>query len=455
MRWSLRAVAATLGLGEPSVPDRDLTGVHTDTRAMPAGALFVALAGDRFDGHDFLSAARDAGAAGAVVREGTPDVEGLVLFRVPDTLAALGRLATARRRTIAGPVVAITGTNGKTATKELVAAALATRWRTHATRANLNNEIGVPLTILEAPSDTEALVVEAGASVPGEIDRLRRVIEPTAALVTNVSAGHTEGFGDLDGVLAEKASLLAGVPLAVVGTEPDALATRARTAAGTVIVAGLDPGADVRPDAGCTIDADGRPAFAYQGTTFRLPLPGRHQAANAMLALALAERLGLRLDRVAEALAGVALPGGRWEVHRAGDRMVVHDAYNANPGSMYAAFETLESMRAGRPVAVLLGTMLELGTAAAAAHADVAAAALRLEPVLVGAVGAFVPAFAPHAAALGARLVTAPDGDALGRAVAGRLPPRAVVLLKASHGVHLERALPHLLASEAPCSTTS
>ncbi|MEB3323458.1 MAG: Mur ligase family protein, partial [Synechococcaceae cyanobacterium] len=186
--WSVERIAQALVTDVPGAV-APFTTVGTDTRALVPGALFVALRGERFDGHAFLAAARDAGATGAVVLDGTPDVEGLLLFRVPDTLAALGRLATARRRTIAGPVVAITGTNGKTATKELTARALGPAWTVHATRANLNNEIGVPLTILEAPAETEALVVEAGASVPGEIARLRRVIEPTAAIVTNVAEG--------------------------------------------------------------------------------------------------------------------------------------------------------------------------------------------------------------------------------------------------------------------------
>lgn len=192
------------------------------------------------------------------------------------------------------------------------------------------------------------------------------------------------------------------------------------------------------------------------GTVIRLPLAGRHQAANAMLVLALAGELGLALPDVATALRDVRLPGGRWEVHHAGHRTVIHDAYNANPESMRAALETVRAMAADRPVVLLLGSMLELGQVAEEAHAAVAATAVALDPVLVGVVGDFAPAFAKHRKALGDRLVTAADADALGRAVAPRVPSRAVVLLKASRGVRLERALPHLLASrEASCSTTS
>jgi UDP-N-acetylmuramoyl-tripeptide--D-alanyl-D-alanine ligase len=452
--WTADAVAEALGIAVPPT-DGAFTTVGTDSRSVTAGSLFVALRGDRFDGHDFLAGVRDAGARGAVVRHATPDVPGLTLFRVEETLAALGRLAAWRRRRVTGPVVAITGTNGKTATKELAARALGSRWRVHATPGNLNNEIGVPLTLLGAPDGVEALVVEAGASVPGEIARLRAIIQPTAAIVTNAGAGHLAGFGDLEAVITEKVSLLAGADFAVVGPEPPGLAVRARTVARRVVVAGLDDGADRRPDR-WRLDPEGRVELVYRGVPFRLPLVGRHQAANAMLVLALAEALALDLKAVAKALQEVTLPPGRWEVHRAAGRTIVHDAYNANPASVRAAFDTVAAIAAGRPIVLLLGSMLELGDLTPSAHAAAADAAMALEPVLIGAVGEFVPAFAPHAAALGNRLVTAADADALGRAITPRLPASALVLVKASRGVRLERALPHLLGSrEAPCSTTS
>ena len=452
--WTAAAVAKALGIAVPRV-DGTFSGVGTDSRVVAAGTLFVALRGERFDGHDFLAAVRDAGARGAVVRRATPDVPDLQLFRVEDTLTALGQLAAHRRRRIAGPVVAITGTNGKTATKELAARALGTRWRVHATPGNLNNEIGVPLTLLGAPDGVDALVVEAGASVPGEIARLRAIIQPTAAIVTNAGAGHLAGFGDLEAVMAEKVALLAGAGLALVGAEPPTLAARARTVAPNALVAGLEDDADRRPDR-WRLGADGRVEIVFRGVAFLLPLVGRHQAANAMLVLALAEALGLDLDAVAAALREVTLPPGRWEVRRAAGRTIIHDAYNANPASVRAALDTVAAIAAGRPVVLLLGSMLELGDLAPQAHAEAADAAMTLDPALVGAVGDFVPAFGRHAAVLGDRLVTAVDADALGRAVAARLPASALVLVKASRGVRLERALPHLLASrEASCSTIS
>jgi UDP-N-acetylmuramoyl-tripeptide--D-alanyl-D-alanine ligase len=452
-RWTGDAVARALGLPAPA--PCAFRAVSIDTRTIRPGDLFVAIAGERFDGHAFLGAARAAGADGAVVRMGTPPVDGLTFFPVSDTLQALGRLGHARRLEVTGPVVAVTGTNGKTSTKELLARALGARWRVHATRGNLNNEVGVPLTLLAAPDDADALVIEAGASVPGEIARLREIIAPTAGVVTNVSAGHLQGFGGLEGVLAEKVSLLDGLPLAVVGTEPAGLADRARLVASRVISAGVAERAEVRPER-WRLDAGGHAELVFRGVTFRLPLSGRHQADNAMLALALAEVLDLPIGGVADALSSVSLPPGRWEVHAGRDRLVINDAYNANPASMAAALDTARTVAAGRPLVLAVGSMLELGAASAAEHARLADLMVRTEPALLGAIGEFGPALDRHRPRLGDRLILAPDAEALGRAMAGRIPGGAVVLLKGSRGMRLERALPFLLpAGEAPCSTTS
>ena len=196
-QWTRTFVADALGAflpeGEP------FTSVSTDTRTLEPGALFFALTGERFDGHDHLGDALARGAAAAVVRKGTPAMAGLLLVEVASPLEAYGALAHARRREIAGPVVAVTGTNGKTSTKEMLRAVLATRYQVHATHANLNNLVGVPFTILSAPEGTEALVVEAGANLPGEIARYREIIEPDITVITNAGAGHLEGFGSPEG----------------------------------------------------------------------------------------------------------------------------------------------------------------------------------------------------------------------------------------------------------------
>ncbi len=448
MRWTRDVVLSATG-AEPTGPAFiEFSGIATDTRTLGPGALFVAIAGERFDGHDHLVAARDAGAQGAVVSRGTPAVDGLALLHVPDTVRARGRLAGARRRTVAGPVVAVTGTNGKTSTKQMLAAALGVRYRVHATPANQNNLIGVPLTVLGAPGDTEALVIEAGASLPGEIAWFREILGPDIAVVTNAVAGHLEGFGSFDGVLHEKLSLTDGVPLAVVGTEPESLARGARERAGRVIVAGLE-GADLVP-VRAALDADGRAEVELDGVRFTLAVPGMHQAGNAMLVWAVARELGLDLARVGAALESFTLPGGRVELSHHGRLTILNDCYNANPQSFRAAIALAETLRAGRRLVFVAGTMRELGDREAALHAEVAAALAALGPDLLVAVGAFGPALAPHATQLGARLLVAPDAEAAGPLVAARLQGDELVVLKASRGVALERILPGIVSRALP-----
>jgi len=444
--WDSDAVASALGVSAPQ--GLHFTGVVTDTRHLTPGALFVALKGERFDAHDFLVEAKGKGAAAAVVRRGTPVVGGLPLFQVADTLVALGQLARARRRQLPARarVVAITGSSGKTSTKEMIRATLATRYRVHATTGNLNNLVGVPLTILAAPEETDALVVEAGASVPGEIPRLRQIIEPTIAVVTNVGHAHLEGFGSPDRLLQEKASLLDDVPLAIVGPGA-ALGAEARRRARRVIVAGGDAGGDVHPDR-VELDARGHLAIHWEGGSVTLPVLGLHQVGNAMIALAVAREAGVEPRTALASLARVALPPGRGSLIERGGLTILDDSYNANPDSVRAALELAMALaaRQRRALVVVLGSMLELGAESARLHAAVARDLMgyRPEPALVVAVGQFVAAFEPYRQALGSRLVTAPDAEALGPALKAALKGDEIVLLKASRGVALEQVLRHL-----------
>ena len=449
------AARVTRALGRPGVANIAFSTVSTDTRSLEENSLFVALSGDRFDGHAFLDEAREAGATGAVVREGTPRVVGLALYPVEDTLRALGMLARERRRSIQGPVIAITGTNGKTATKELVKAVLSVRWHVHATRENLNNLVGVPLTILEAPGRTEALVVEAGANEPGEIARLRDIIEPTVAIVTNVSAGHVQGFGSLEGTMVEKLQLAAGAPLAIVGTDPVELGERARQVAERVVQAGLGAGADMRPDR-ALVQSDGCGVLQLGNVRVDVPFRGRHQLDNTMLALAVAQNLNISVAEAGARVAYATIPARRCEVIDCSGLLDLNDANNANPASVVAALDTVSAMRGDRRLVVLLGTMLELGDDSAEWHADVAERILEYEPSVVGVTGAFIDAFARHRERLGDRLIPAADAASLGRAVAPYLDENDLVLLKASRGVRLEEARPHIMSeSDRPCSSTS
>jgi UDP-N-acetylmuramoyl-tripeptide--D-alanyl-D-alanine ligase len=453
-RWTEDDVLAALRLAVPSGNGAGSDGagpyawVQTDTRTLEPDALFVALQGENFDGHAFLAAAARKGARGAVVDHVPEDAPPLRYYTVPDTLGALGRLARHRRRALDARVAAITGTNGKTTTKEMARAILATRYVTHATTGNLNNLIGAPLTVLAVPSDAEAMVVEIGTNAPGEIARLTEVVEPDVGIITAVAEGHLEGFGTVDGVLHEKTTLLSRLRpdgLAIVSDEPASLPERARSLAGRVRVAGWSgrADADLRAES-LRIDEGGRVRFAWNGRDVTLPFGGKAHARNALLALALGLEWGVDTDAAVAALEALPAPKMRGEVHRYGDLVILADCYNANPASLAAAVETLASMpRRGGRVAVV-GSMLELGPRSPALHEASAGALAASGLDLVVATGLFVEAFRPLEAEMGDRLVLAEDADAAWAPLAERLAGDEVVLLKGSRGVALERLMPRL-----------
>lgn len=449
--WTDAAVREALGL-EPAAgaePRPDFSGVSTDTRTLGRGSLFVALRGERFDAHGFLGAAAEAGAAGAIVEEIPADAPpGLVYYTVPDTLEALGLLARHYRRHLGARTVAIVGSNGKTTTKELTRAALATTYRVHATTANLNNLIGVPLTILSAPADTEALVVEVGTNAPGEVARMGAVVEPDAVIVTSIAEEHLEGLGDLEGVLEEETSILRFLPAdgaALVAEEPEILPGRAHELASRVRVAGWGAGAD--PDLRAVsvgVDDAGRTTFRWRGEELHLSLLGRINARNALLALGLAEEWGVPQEEAVVGVAGVEPPEMRGEVVEVGGLTVIADCYNANPASVEAAVELLVSLPRGAGRVAFLGTMKELGESSAELHRGIAEGIVSREVDLIVATGEFADAFDRWADELGDRLIRADDPIAAYEPLRERLRGGEVILLKGSRGVALERLLPRL-----------
>lgn len=442
-RWTARHVAAALGLPTPSW-DHAYAGISTDTRTLGDGELFVALRGERFDAHDLLGDVRAAGATAAVVRGDTPRWPGLDWFEVDDTLVALGQLARYRRDQFAGKVIALTGTVGKTSTKELLAAALAPLGPVHRSERNLNNLVGVPLTVLAAPDEARAMVVECGASLRGEIPRMRQIVRPDIAIVTAVDAGHLEGFGSMEAIFEEKTALIAGAPAVVVGSHPRELAERARRIAPQVVVAGLDEGADWRAE-NVAVDEDGRARFTVRGTPVELPVPGRHMVGNALIALAAADAAGVPLPDAALAMKAVALPGGRSEVTELHGVTVINDCYNANPASLRAALELLKSVRGDRRAIVVVGTMRELGSESLRLHREAAEAIVETHPGLIVGIGEFATAFEALRGRVGKKKLITGGTPA---EVAGRLRERLrdgdVMLLKASRGVALERIIPLL-----------
>lgn len=443
--WTLARLARALGT--PGAYDaRPIHGISTDTRTLRAGDCFVALHGERFDGHDHLEAAIAGGAAALVVHDvSRVPLRGVPVFEVPDTLVALGALARYRREAWARPVIAVGGSNGKTSTKELLKAALGSRFTVHATIGNLNNRIGVPLTLLALDDAADIAVVEAGTNEPGEIAALREVMRPDVALVTTVQEEHLEGFGDLLGVMVEELSLCDGVPIAVVPAAESEVVTRAQAQAMRTVTAGLGEG--TRHASAHGLHADGRGWLEWEGRRVEVPLPGMHNLRNAALAMAVASEFGVDPVDAAAGIARMPQPPMRSDVTTLGAALVVSDCYNSNPGSARAAIDLLRDVAQGRPRVTVLGTMRELGDASARTHREVAAAALASGAELVCGIGEFGPALRDLAPADG-RVLIADDVDDLWPQLQPRLARNAAILLKASRGVRLERMLP-LLSSWA------
>lgn len=443
--WTLERVARALQTGPRT--RRALGGVSTDTRTIRRGDVFVALRGESFDAHDFLTSARDAGAAALVVEDATRAVGlGLPVYVVPDTLVALGQLANAWRKAWGRTLIAVAGSNGKTSTKELLKAALQRRLVVHATTGNLNNRIGVPLTLLAMPSDAELAVIEVGTNTPGEIATLRAICEPDIAVLTSIGEEHLEGLGDLHGVLREEADVFHDVLLAIVPSVHPEVTALARARAKAVVRAGLsstdEAPADFTPTA-WGLDNEGRVWLEVEETRVVLPLRGAHQAANAMLAVAAARACGVPLADAAAGMAAMPVPNMRGVWTELGHAVLINDAYNANPASMRAALDLLAAVGAGRQRVAILGSMRELGAHADVQHRAIAQAALDSPAELVVGVGAFADALAqlaPH----DARVVMAQELDGLWPLLESRLSRNAVILLKASRGMRLERLLPTL-----------
>ncbi|WP_291157543.1 UDP-N-acetylmuramoyl-tripeptide--D-alanyl-D-alanine ligase [Gemmatimonas sp. UBA7669] len=440
--WTFERVAQALGTG-PSMP-QPLAGISTDTRRIARGDVFVALRGEQFDAHDFLATARDAGAAAFVVSDAMRAAGlGVPTYVVPDTLVALGQLAHAWRKAWGRSVIAVAGSNGKTSTKELLRAALSRSYQVHATAGNLNNRVGVPLTLLAMPSDAELAVVELGTNTPGEVAMLRAIAAPDVAVLTSIGEEHLEGLGDLAGVLREECEVFHGVTLAVVtSSSPDAVAL-ARSRAQAVITAGLTD-ADVVPET-WSLDAQGRVQLRFGGEDMTLPLRGAHQAGNAMLALAVAQACAVSLADAATGLANMPVPSmrGVWEQH--GPLTLLNDAYNANPASMRAALQLLHEVPTEAQRVAVLGSMRELGAQSAAQHEAVAREALATRAELIAAVGEFADAFT-RVAPQDPRVVAADTLEALWPLLEARLSPKSLVLLKASRGMRLEQLVPRLVA---------
>ena len=446
MQLTVGEVAEAIGGRLNGDPDRLVTSWHTDSRLVVPGGAFFALRGAETDGHRFVEAARAKGSALLVV-EHPPVGAGAAMLQVADTWEALFSLARHVLERVHPIVVGITGSNGKTSTKELCAAALSVRHRVHRTAGNLNTETGVPLTLLGLAPDHEVAVLEMGMQRAGEIARLAAVARPAVGVVTSIGSVHAENFPDgRDGVARAKAELLEALPpdgLAVINADDsffERLAARSVAPVAPYGFGGRPDAAGLRGEAFRQFP-EGGAGFTVQGRAVRLRLEGLHQAQNALAALVVARRLGVDLTEAAAALPAVEAPHRLQRHSMEGGWTLVDDAYNASPESMRAAFSTVSGMqRSGRLLAVL-GEMRELGPDAEALHREIGAEAGELfeaSAVLDVGLGRIL------ARAAGADLV--PDREAAADWVHRNARPGDLVLVKASHGLALDRLTEALLA---------
>jgi UDP-N-acetylmuramoyl-tripeptide--D-alanyl-D-alanine ligase len=429
-------------------------GLVVDSRVARPGTLFVALPGERTDGSRFAPQALAAGAAAVLAREGA--VPAGPRIEVGDPLAALGALGAAVRARSDAHVVGITGSTGKTTTKDLLAAVLSTSMATVANTASFNNEVGLPLTLARLEPDTRALVVEMGARGAGHIAMLARLARPEIGVVLNVGVAHIGMFGSQAAIAQTKGELVEALPphgSAVLNADDPLVAAMAGRTVARVLRFGLGSGAEVRAE-GIGLDADGRAHFKLRTpgglAEASLPVPGEYLVADALAAAAAGHALGLEPEAIAEGLRGAALSPMRMQVERRADGLtVINDAYNANPTSMAAALKTLAGARrsGGRSVAVL-GEMAELGEQGPAEHDRVGRLVTRLgidRLVGVGQLGEAIVRAARLEGMWPEEAVAAPDAEAALAFLERWLQPGDVVLVKASRVVALDRLAERLL----------
>ena len=462
-RFTLGEVAAaTSGVLSPATAaEREVLGVQTDSRAALAGKLFVALSGERFDGHTFVSDAVKTGAAALLVEREVPD-PGVPVVRVPSTLAALGALAGAHRGRFAGRLVGIAGSAGKTTTRSAVGALLelVAPGAVHQTHGNLNNAIGVPLVLLGLEAEHRFAVVEIGTNAPGEVALLTAMAAPDAGVLTLIGIEHSEGLGDLDGIEREEGALFAGLlagGIALGNADDVRVARQLERAPGARRVRyGFAETAEIRCLARSTDALRQRLTIAVAGRRLELELSllGDAGVYAALAAVAVTHALGLELPdapSISLALSRAGEPG-RLEVHELADGTVVlDDAYNSNPASALASLKTAAELARERRarLVVVLGEMRELGALSAREHTRVGEAVGQSGAAELVAVSGDARLFVAAAKSAGIAGEFAVDAEAALAAVRGRLRPGDVVLVKASRGVRCERVVAGLVGRGA------
>lgn len=424
--------------------------VTTDSRKLEAGALFVAIAGERFDGHDFVRQAAEIGALGAIVHR---DIDGLpedfAVLRVDDTLVAFQQLAANYRASLPVKIVAITGSNGKTSTKDLIASVLERGHKVLKTDGNFNNHIGVPITLLRLDRSVELAVLEMGMNHPGEIAPLAAMAKPEVAVITTIGMAHIEFMGSREAIALEKGMLAEAIGpegLVILNGDEDTTAGIAARCVAPVVRAGLH-GGEIRAEA---IEQD------LCGSTFtivsgerrvqgELSTPGLHMVRNALFAVAVGEYFGMPLEECAAGLADATLTKGRLQRKTVHGLDVLDDTYNANPDSMVAALQTLAQLKTGGRRIAVLGRMGELGSEAEAGHKRVGAAAAEQRIDCVVSVGTEAAWITDVAAEKGLReTYNVPNTDEAARLLGKVARVGDLILVKGSRAAAMERVVEKL-----------
>ena len=431
-----------IGRDDPSaiVP----TGVSIDTRTLKPGEIFFALPGEEVDGHQFLDAAFENGACATVVSKSRFNAQaspqaGLIAVDEPDL--ALGDLARFYRRRFDIPVIGITGSSGKTTTKDMVAAVLSTRYRVLATRGNLNNRLGVPLTLFNLSAHCEVAVIEMGISERGEMRYLCEIAQPTIGMITNIGPAHIEFFGSVEGVAKAKGELLEYLDessMTILNLDDLFLSKERAKVKGRLLGIGIEQICQFRGE-GLKLDQKGFGHFSLQGHSFRLSIPGKHNVYNALMAATAGWALDVPLQDAAKALENFALTKLRSQVlERNGIRMI-NDAYNANPASMRAALETLSQIAVdGRRIAVV-GDMRELGAMTHDAHRELGREVGNRQIDALFALGDHASVVVEGGREAGIDQAWAyRDRDALTNALQAYLKPGDLMLIKGSRGIAME-----------------
>lgn len=464
--WLAEAVGAD---PEQFLKDRPIVGVSTDSRATKPGEVFFALPGPRSDGRRYVVEAFARGAAAAVVEEGGGPIAGAgQVIEVPDVLRALGALGAAYRDTLPGTVIAITGSVGKTTTKDMIHAAFEGSRRVVKAPRSFNNFIGVPLTLLSASREDEVIICELGTNAPGEIDRLGAIVRPDVSVLTGIGLSHLQGLHDIEGVAAEKVALLRHLKRGGAAFfNGDDVRTRAMAAVfrelrpeDVALTVGFAADCDWRgmPLELMTSEPEARSRMRIDGGRFlELGVPGLHNLRNAFLAFAVAAEAGIEAPEILSRLARFQTPAGRLDVIRSGPVTLIDDSYNANPTSMRAALECFSLFAAGEKRIAVLGSMLELGPRSKGFHRQVGRLVVRYGIDTLITVGDDAAQIAEAARSLGMPSQRIRVFDTAAEALAAPIwepEPGQSYLIKGSRAVGLDAVVQDLCRRAQPAEAT-